>query len=163
MHSPSSQQHGCGVECSTEGGEHALFTWVVPLLTHALFPLPCRSVCCVAAHPLQFHGQHLLVGQEGADCCLLSFHPPGSRSGHAAAAWGYGGAGGSRPGSCGYAAGMVAGASPGGVYMSSPGAGAQGYQGGEEAGGSGGGKKGKKGGTKVPAKKQTRYPKRATR
>lgn len=113
---------------------------------------------------LQFHGQQLLVGQEGADCCLLSFHPPGSRSGHAAAAWGYGAAGGgSRPGSCGYATGMAAGASPGGPYVAgaSPGAGGQGY--GEEVGGSGGGKKGKKGGTKVPAKKQTRYPKRATR
>lgn len=110
---------------------------------------------------LQFHGQHLLVGQEGADCCLLSFHPPGSRSGHAAAAWGYGGPSSSRgTGNCGYSAGMVAGASPGGVYMASPGAGGAGV--GEEGGPGGSGKKGKKG-TKVPAKKQTRYPKRATR
>jgi hypothetical protein len=112
---------------------------------------------------MQFHGQHLLVGQEGADCCLLSFHPPGSRSGHAAAAWGFGGApGGPRTPSAYAAAGIATGASPGAqVYMASPGAGGAGYA--EEAGGSGGGKKGKKGGTKVPAKKQTRYPKRATR
>lgn len=113
----------------------------------------------------QFHGQNLLVGQEGSECCLLSFHPPGSRSGHAAAAWGYGGgASSSSRGGCGYAAaGIVTGASPGGVYMASPGA--QGYGGGEDgAGGSSSGRKGKKGGgTKVPAKKQTRYPKRATR
>lgn len=92
---------------------------------------------------------------------MLSFHPPGSRSGHAAAAWGYGGASSSR-GGCGYAAaGIVCGASPGGVYMASPGAGPSGLA--EEAGGNSNSKKGKKGGTKVPAKKQTRYPKRATR
>jgi hypothetical protein len=135
----------------------------------------------------QFHGQRLLVGQEGADCCLLSFHPPGSRSARAAAAWGYGQAGGvgGAPGSSagaagGYAAAGVAcyGASPGGGFVggASPGmlggTGAGGGGGGAAAtaaaqagdGEPGGGRGGKKkGAAKVPAKKQTRYPKRATR
>jgi hypothetical protein len=112
---------------------------------------------------MQFHGQHLLVGQEGSECCLLSFHPPGSRSGHAAAAWGYGGASSSHRGGCGYAAaGAMAGASPGGVYMASPG-GAAGAGGGDVDAPGSSGKKGRKGAAKVPAKKQTRYPKRATR
>lgn len=124
---------------------------------------PALLLCCLLLSLLQFHGQHLLVGQEGSECCLLGFHPPGSRSGHAAAAWGYGGPSSSRGvGGCGYSAGMAAGASPGGVYMASPGTGA-GAGLGEEAGGGGSGRKGKKGGTKVPAKKQTRYPKRTTR
>jgi hypothetical protein len=118
-------------------------------------------ITCVFVVLLQFHGKQVLVGQEGGDCCLLSFHPPGSRSGHAAAAWGYGGPSTSRGnGSAGYSAGMAAGASPGGVYMASPGAGGAGF--GEEGGNGGSGKKGKKGGPRVP-KQKGRYPKRATR
>lgn len=97
-------------------------------------PVPNRVTC------FQFHGEHLLMGQEGAECCLLGFHPPGSRSGRAAAAWGYGagssgGAAGGLSGS--YAAAGVAcyGASPAGggqqlAYGASPGGGGGGFGGG---------------------------------
>lgn len=105
---------------------------------------PCCCCCCC----LQFYGQHLLVGQEGTECCLLSFNPPGTFSSRAAAAWGFGGGG----------SGAACSGSASAVYGASPGA-SGGH--GDDAPGSSGKKK--KGGAKVPAKKQTRYPKRATR
>jgi hypothetical protein len=152
---PAAGAGACGSSAASSASGRSGLWSAPPVLS---LPVPQRITC------FQFHGQNLLVGQEGADCCLLSFHPPGSRSGHAAAAWGFGGPpGAARPPSSYAAAGIATGASPGAqVYMAaSPGAGGVGYA--EEAGGSGGGRKGKKGGTKVPAKKQTRYPKRATR
>lgn len=98
---------------------------------------------------MQFHKENLLVGQEGADCCLISFNPPGSSNANAAAAWGY--AGSSRAAAAGQG---CYGASPNGNRIE---------QGGDVGDGSKGGKGKKKGAAKVPAKKQTRYPKRATR
>jgi hypothetical protein len=109
---------------------------------------------------VQFHGQNLLVGQEGAECCLVSFQRPGSGTARAAAAWGYGGASSSNGyAACGSAGAACFGMSPGSHAM-------YGYDesgNADEAGGGGRGKGKKKGGAKVPAKKQTRYPKRATR
>ncbi|KAF6256972.1 Mad3/BUB1 homology region 1-domain-containing protein [Scenedesmus sp. NREL 46B-D3] len=121
-----------------------------PLMSLAV---PNRVTC------FQFHGQNLLVGQEGAECCLVSLQRPGSGTARAAAAWGYGGANSSN----GHAACGSAGA---GCHGMSPGSHVPyGYDESgnvDEAGGRSSGK-GKKKGAKVPAKKQTRYPKRTTR
>lgn len=116
------------------------------------------TVCPPVPLLLQFYGQKLLVGQEGAECCLMSFNPPGSSTARAAAAWGFG----SNNHTSGYGS---AGAACYGMSPGAPGAYAGYEDGGNvgEAGGSRGGKGKKKGATKVPPKKQTRYPKRATR
>jgi hypothetical protein len=109
---------------------------------------------------LQFHGQNLLVGQEGAECCLVSFQRPGSGTARAAAAWGYASTSSSNAyATCGSAGAGCYGMSPGGQVP-------YGYDDAGTADEGGGGRssaKGKKKGGKVPAKKQTRYPKRATR
>lgn len=114
-----------------------------PLLSLAL---PARVTC------FQFHGQRLLVGQEGSECCLLSFQPPGAAR---AAAWAAAGAGASGYGCSPIGTGGgTGGGVPGWVEES-----------GEGGGGSGRGGKTRRKGTlpKVPPKKSTRYPKRATR
>lgn len=113
------------------------------------------SACPPVPLPFQFYGQKLLVGQEGAECCLMSFNPPGSSTARAAAAWGFGG-GSNHTNGYGSAGAACYGMSPGahGVYA--------GYEDGGNVG-ERGGKGKKKGAAKVPPKKQTRYPKRTTR
>jgi hypothetical protein len=109
----------------------------------------------------QFHGQNLLVGQEGAECCLVSFQRPGSGTARAAAAWGYASASSSNAyATCGSAGAGCFGMSPGSQM---PPYGYEDAGNADEAGGGRSSGKGKKKGGKVPAKKQTRYPKRATR
>lgn len=92
----------------------------------------------------------------------MSFNPPGSSTVRAAAAWGYGGAGGNFGN--GSAGTLCYGVSPGnGMYgFEDPGSTSEGGGGGGGGGRGGKGSK-KKGAAKVPAKKQTRYPKRTTR
>eukprot|EP00878_Enallax_costatus_P006944 GHUV01007277.1.p1 GENE.GHUV01007277.1~~GHUV01007277.1.p1 ORF type:complete len:604 (+),score=213.23 GHUV01007277.1:1623-3434(+) len=132
----------CETGSSSGGGSRA--PWAAEAVM--TLPVPNRITC------FQFHKQNLLVGQEGADCCLVTFNPPGTNIATTAAAWGYAGSG----------SGSSRAAMGPGCYGVSPGA--NGNDDGvlnEGPGGRGKGKK--KGGAKVPAKKQTRYPKRTTR
>ncbi|WIA31181.1 hypothetical protein OEZ86_001186 [Tetradesmus obliquus] len=117
--------------------------------------VPNRVTC------FQFHGQNLLVGQEGAECCLVSFQRPGSGTARAAAAWGYGCPSSSSAAyaTCGSAGAACFGMSPGSHAQY----GVDEAGNADEGGGGGRGGKGKKKAAKVNGKKQTRYPKRATR